>query len=162
MGTNSSFVPTDPDFWEDLLTFIEEGRVIPIIGEGVVNFAPDDKSLYDWLATGLAERLQIPPDTLPVHPTLNDVVCRHLLRGGTRNVVYTRLQRLLRDQCPEPGSALRALARISAFNLFISTTFDPLLENALNAQRYGGQPMTQRLAFFPEAALKDLPARKAE
>ena len=107
------FVPTDPDFWEDLLTFIEEGRVIPIIGEGVVNFAPDDRNLDDWLAKGLAERLQIPPDALPLNPTLNDVVCRHLLRGGTRNVVYTRLQRLLRDQCPEPGSALRALAKIS-------------------------------------------------
>jgi hypothetical protein len=156
------FLPTDPDFWEDLLLFIEEGRVIPIVGEGVVNFGPDDKSLYDHLAIGLAERLQIPSDTLPAHPTLNDVVCRHLLRGGTRNVIYTRLHRLIRDECPEPGAALRALARISAFNLFISTTFDPLLENALNAQRYGGQPMTQRLAFFPEAALKDLPTRKAE
>ena len=156
------FVPSDPDFWEDLLTFIEEGRVIPIIGEGVVNFAPEDKSLYGWLATGLAERLQIPAEALPPNPTLNDVVCRHLLRGGTRNVVYTRLQRLLRDQCPEPGAALRALARISAFNLFISTTFDPLLENALNAERYGGKAMTHQLAFFPEAALKDLPARKAE
>jgi TIR domain/SIR2-like domain len=155
-------VPTDPDFWEDLLTFIEEERVIPIVGEGVVNFAPEDKSLYDWLAVGLAARLQVPPDTLPVHPTLNDVVCRHLLRGGPRNVVYTRLQRLLRDECPEPGSALRALARISAFNLYISTTFDPLLENALNVQRYGGNSMTQRIAFFPEAALKDLPARKSD
>ena len=82
--------------------------------------------------------------------------------GGPRNVVYTRLQRLLRDECPEPGSALRALARISAFNLYISTTFDPLLENALNVQRYGGNSMTQRLAFFPEAALKDLPARKSD
>jgi len=58
--------------------------------------------------------------------------------------------------------ALRALARISAFNLFISTTFDPLLEHALNAQRYGGKTLTQRLGFFPEAALKDLPARKAD
>jgi TIR domain-containing protein/SIR2-like protein len=157
-----AFVPTDPDFWEDLLTFIEEGLVIPIVGEAVVKFGPEDKNLYDWLALGLAERLQVPVETLPVQPTLNDVVCRHLLRGGTRNVVYTRLQRLLRDECPEPGSALRALARISAFNLFISTTFDPLLENALNALRYGGQPMTQRLAFFPESAPKDLPARKAE
>ncbi len=155
-------VPNDPDFWEDLLIFIEEGRVIPIIGEGVVNFAPENKNLYSWLAQGLAERLQVPSDSLPANPTLNDVVCRHLLRGGARNIIYTRLHRLLRDQCPEPGAALCALARISAFNLFISTTFDPLLENALNAQRYGGRAMTERLAFFPEAALKDLPARKAD
>jgi len=56
---------------------------------------------------------------------------------------------------------LRQLASIPAFNFFLTTTFDPLLENALNAERYGGQPLTQRLSFFPEAALKDLPVRKS-
>jgi len=155
-------IPSDPDFWEDLLIFIDEGRVIPIVGEGVVTFGPDNRNLYEWMAKCLAEKLQIPPDCLPSMPNLNEVVCRHLLRGGSRNLIYTRLQRLLRDECPEPGAALRALASISAFNFFISTTFDHLLENALNAQRYGGQPLTQRLSFFPEAALKDLPVRKSE
>lgn len=155
-------IPTDFDFWEDLLVFIEEGKVIPLIGEGVVTFGPDNQNLYGWLAKSLAEKLQVPPDSLPPSPTLNDVVCRHLLRGGARNVVYTRLQRLLRGNSPEPGTALRELASISAFNFFLTTTFDPLLENALNAERYGGQPLTQRLSFFPEAALKDLPVRKSQ
>lgn len=156
MGT-----PTDDDFWEDLLIFIEEGKVIPVIGESVVTFGSDDRNLYQWLAVRLAEKLQVSPDTLPDNPTLNDVVCRHLLNGGTRNVIYTRLQRLLRDEPPVPGASLRALASISAFNLFLTTTFDPLLENALNAERYGGQALTQKLSFFPEAAEKDLPSRKA-
>ncbi len=155
-------IPSDPDFWEDLLVFIEEGRVVPVIGESIVTFGPDNRNLYRWLAMNLAEKLQIPPDCLSNAPTLNEVVCRHLLRGGARNMIYTRLQRILRDECPEPGSALRELAAISAFNLFISTTFDPLLENALNAERYGGQSLTQKLSFFPEAALKDLPVRKSE
>ena len=133
-----------------------------MIGEGVVGFGADNKNLYDWLAIKLAEKLQVPPDALSARPTLNEVVCRHLLRGGARNIIYTRLQRLLRDECPEPGPALRELASITAFNFFLSTTFDPLLENALNAARYGGKPLTQRLSFFPEAAFKDLPARKSE
>jgi hypothetical protein len=154
-------IPTDSDFWEDLLVFIEEGKVIPVIGEAVVTFGPDNQNLYGWLAKSLAEKLQVPPDSLPATPTLNDVVCRHLLRGGARNVIYCRLQRLLRDECPEPGTALRKLASISAFNFFLTTTFDPLLENALNAERYGGQPLTQTLSFFPEAALKDMPVRKS-
>ncbi len=151
----------DSDFWEDLLDFIENGKVIPVVGEGVVTFGDDDRNLYAALATGLAEKLQVPANTLPAKPTLNDVVCRHLLNGGARNIIYSRLQRLLRDEAPTPGSALRDLASISAFNLFLSTTFDPLLENALNTERYGGKPLTQRLSFFPEAAAKDLPARKA-
>lgn len=154
-------IPTDFDFWEDLLVFIEQGKVIPVIGEAVVTFGPDNQNLYGWLAKSLAEKLQVPPDSLPATPTLNDVVCRHLLRGGARNVIYCRLQRLLRDECPEPGTALRELASISAFNFFLTTTFDPLLENALNAERYGGQPLTQTLSFFPEAALKDMPVRKS-
>ncbi|MGI9114090.1 MAG: toll/interleukin-1 receptor domain-containing protein [Chthoniobacterales bacterium] len=155
-------IPTDPDFWEDLLVFIDAGKVIPVVGEGVVNFGANNQNLYAWLAKSLAEKLQVPADCLSPAPTLNEVVCRHLLRGGARNVIYTRLQRILRDECPEPGIALRELASISAFNFFVTTTFDPLLENALNAERYGGKPLTQRLAFFPEAALKDLPVRKAE
>jgi len=141
--------------------FIEEGKVIPVIGEGVVTFGDDDQNLYQWLAKRLEEKLQLPADSLPENPTLNDVVCRHLLNGGARNIIYTRLQRLLRDECPTPGTTLKALASISAFNLFLTTTFDPLLENALNAERYGGQALTQRVSFFPEAANKDLPARKS-
>ncbi len=70
----------------------------------------DKQNLYGWMAKCLAEKLQVPPDSLPLNPTLNEVVCRHLLRGGARNVIYTRLQRLLRDDCPEPGTALRELA----------------------------------------------------
>lgn len=155
-------IPTDSDFWEDLLAFIDAGKVIPVLGEGVVTFGPENENLYGWLAKRLAEKLQVPPDLLPPAPTLNDVVCRHLLRGGARNLIYTRLQRLLRDEAPEPGIALRELASISAFNFYLTTTFDSLLEQALNTARYGGKPFTQRLSFFPEAALKDLPVRKAE
>jgi hypothetical protein len=153
-------IPTDSDFWEDLLIFIEEGKVIPVIGEAVVTFGDNDRNLYQWLAQRLAEKLQLPLESLPDNPSLNDVVCRHLLNGGARNVIYTRLQRVLRDECPTPGASLRELASISAFNLFLTTTFDPLLENALDAARYGGQALTQRLSFFPEAAEKDLPSRK--
>jgi hypothetical protein len=151
----------DSDFWDDLLDFIENGNVIPVVGEGIVTFGEHDQNLYAWLATRLAEKLQVSAETLPEKPTLNDVVCRHLLNGGARNIVYSRLQRVLRDEAPTPGAALRDLASISAFNLFLTTTFDSLLEQALNTERYGGKPMTQRLSFFPEAASKDLPARKA-
>ena len=150
----------DSDFWEDLIIFIEEGRVIPVIGESIVTFGEKDENLYAWLAGRLAEKLQLPPGQLPPNPTLNDVVCRHLLNGGSRNLIYTRLHRILRDECPPPGTTLRDLASISAFNLFVTTTFDPLLENAIDAERYGGKQLTERRSFFPEAGDKDLPARK--
>lgn len=136
--------------------------MIPIIGESIVTFGDGDQNLYQWLATRLADKLQVPLERLPENPSLNDVVVRHLLEGGSRNVIYTRVHRVLRDECPPPGTILRELASISAFNLFLTTTFDPLLENALNAARYGGQTFTERLSFFPEAGEKDLPARKTD
>jgi TIR domain/SIR2-like domain len=45
---------------------------------------------------------------------------------------------------------------------YLTTTFDPLLERALNAVRFGGAASTRTQAFFPGAANKDLPARRAE
>ena len=38
----------------------------------------------------------------------------------------------------EPPLALRQLAQITDFDLFVTTTFDPLLEQAINLERYGG------------------------
>ncbi|MGH8213955.1 MAG: toll/interleukin-1 receptor domain-containing protein, partial [Rhodanobacteraceae bacterium] len=44
---------------------------------------------------------------------------------------------------------------------FVTTTFDPLLENAINLERYGGQPSTEVIAYSPNR-VADLPAERAE
>ena len=83
----------DEDFWEDLLTLIEEGKVIPVIGAGVVTRGDDQELFYPWLARRLAERLGTP---LPTHATaidLNEVATAHLLNRGDGNALYTRLAR---------------------------------------------------------------------
>jgi len=156
----------DEDSWEDLLTLVEEGKVIPIVGDGVI-VTEGGERLSTWLAAQLAKKLDIAPDHLPQQrpPTLNDVVCRHLVKGGDRTDIYLRLHRILRDSCPEPGPAVRALASIRDFNLYLSTTFDPLLERSLNQVRFGGEKRADVLAFSPggeEGAAKDLPSRKSE
>jgi hypothetical protein len=47
------------DFWEDLLDFIEQGKVIPVIGEHTVTFGEGNEPLYPWLARELANRLGV-------------------------------------------------------------------------------------------------------
>lgn len=148
------------EFWEDLLDLIEGGNVLPVVGQGVTTMEPDDALLAPWLAGRLAEKLNIPLAALPAQPSLNDVICRHLVNGGERDKVYTRLFRILRDEAPQPGKTLERLATVGGFRLFISTTFDPLLAQALNAIRHGGQSATRVFAYSPEAEIKDLPARK--
>ena len=46
------------DFWEDLLTLVEDGKVIPVIGAGVVARADDQAIFYPWLARRLAIPLE--------------------------------------------------------------------------------------------------------
>lgn len=152
----------DEDFWEDLLTLIDEGRVIPVVGAGVITRGDDQSLLYPWLARRLAERLDVPKDHLPPNPDLNAVATAHLLNQGDGNALYTRLARILRDECPKPGKSLLDLARISSFNLYLTTTFDPLLQHALDEVRFGGSEGTAVHAFSPASKVKDLPARRRE
>ena len=116
----------DEDFWEDLLTLIEDGKVIPVIGSGVVTRGDNGQPLYPWLAQRLAESLGLPPSALPPKPDLNAVATAHLLNRGSSNLLYRRLARILRDECPAPGAPLLDLASVSACNLFLTTTCDPL------------------------------------
>lgn len=153
------------DFWEDLLDLIEGGNVLPVIGQAITTMEPDDQPLAPWLARRLADKLPVSgsPEKVPLpdQPTLNDVVCHHLIHGGARDVIYTRLFRILRDECPAPGVTLRRLAAIQGFRLCVTATFDPLFTRALDTARHGGQPMTRVCAYSPEAEVKDLPARKS-
>jgi hypothetical protein len=67
----------DEDAWDDLLSFIEERRVIPILGPELLRVETDrgPRLLYEWLAEKLAARLNVNTAQLPQPYTLNDVVC---------------------------------------------------------------------------------------
>jgi hypothetical protein len=73
-----------------------------------------------------------------------------------------RIYQILGAECPDPGQALLDLAGISAFNLYLTTTFDPLLERALNDVRYQRESGTQVFAFWPGAEGVDLPAPRRQ
>ena len=96
---------------------------------------------------------------LPEPCTLNDVVCWFLSARGRREEAYTRLRGVLRDANFAPPRALSQLAQITDFDLFVSTTFDPLLEQAINAERFGGASSTDVLAYAPNR-VTDLPAER--
>lgn len=153
----------DDDAWDDLLNYIEERRVIPIIGPELLRVDTDGgpRLLYEWLAEKLAARLGVDTDGLPQPLTLNDVVCCYLGERGRREEVYTRLRSIMREVQFAPPPALRQLARIVDFDLFITTTFDPLLEQALNAERFGGQPGADVIAYAPNR-VADLPAERSQ
>jgi hypothetical protein len=153
----------DEDAWDDLLNYIEERRVIPIIGPDLLRVQTDRglRPLYEWLAEKLAARLQVDATGLPQPLNLNDVVCSYLGQRGRREEAYTRLRSIMREVEFEPPLALRQLAQITDFDLFVTTTFDPLLEKAVNLERYGGQPGCEVIAYAPNR-VADLPTERSQ
>jgi hypothetical protein len=151
----------DEDAWEDLLNFIEERRVIPIIGPELLKVETDGgpRLLYDWVAEKLAGKLNVDTSQLPQAYTLNDVVCWFLSSRGRREEAYTRVRSILRDANFTPPLALRQLAQITDFDLFVTTTFDPLLEQALNGERFQGAQSTEVIAYSPNRVV-DLPCER--
>jgi hypothetical protein len=151
----------DDDAWDDLLSFIEERRVIPIVGPELLLVATDrgPRLLLDWVAEKLAARLNVNISELPQPYTLNDVVCWFLSARGRREEAYVRMRSIIKEANFEPPAALRKLAAITDFDLFVSTTFDPLLENAINLERFNGAPSTDVLSYAPNR-VTDLPSER--
>ena len=151
----------DDDAWDDLLNFIEEKRVVPIIGPELLKVDTDTgpRLFYDWLADKLAEKLGVDTALLPQPYTLNDVVCWFLSARGRREDTYTRIRSILREFTFEPPKALRQLAEITDFDLFVTTTFDSFIEQAINQQRFGGAQSTEVIAYTPNR-ITDLPTER--
>ena len=154
----------DEDAWDDLLTFIDDKRVIPIIGPELLEVQTEEgpRLLYDWLAEKLAAKLAIDTTLLPQPYNLNDVVCWHLSMRGRREEAYVRLRAILREAAFAPPRALQKLAAITDFNLFITTTFDSMLEEALNAARFDGALANEAIdviAYAPNR-VADLPCER--
>ena len=153
----------DEDAWDDLLSFIEDKRVIPIIGPDLLEVETETgpRPLYDWLAEKLAAKLGVDTNLLPQPYDLNDVVCWYQSMRGRREEAYVRLRALLREAAFAPPRALQKLAAISHFDLFVTTTFDSLLEQALNTERFNGALTTDTIVYAPNR-VTDLPcAREA-
>jgi hypothetical protein len=143
--------------WETFLLFVAERRVIPVVGRELLVLELDGETVL--LETHLARRLA-ESFGVPVAPgaDLNQVAISYLARGGQRKKIYPRLKAILEERplpLPEP---LRKLAEITDFNLFVSTTPDPLLFRAVELARAGSDMPPQCLAYSTHAQLEDLPS----
>jgi TIR domain/SIR2-like domain len=145
-------------FLDDLLEFVEDGKVVPIIGEELLRVRQNGNEfpLYRYLADKLAQRLEIPADSLPPEPSLNGVVCHYLQTGGVPEEVYPKIRPILNQARFAPPEALLQLARIDRFKLFVTLTFDSLLATAIDQVRFGGDNRTLELAYSPKN-VQDLP-----
>jgi hypothetical protein len=154
MDDDDSDDAPDDYFWENLLDYIEQGKVVPIIGPDLVTVLQPatqpggEVPLYRHLAGQLAKMLRIRIDHLGADFTLNEVVCCFLeQKGPKKKDVFPGINRLLKAESFPPSQCLMDLAGISRLNLFVSTTFDGQLASAINARRFGGNAKTQVISY---------------
>jgi TIR domain len=143
--------------WNKLLQAIAKGVVIPIVGRDLLRVEVDGREqlLYEYLATQLAAQLEVECEP---SASIDQVVAAYLnaSRRNSRDDVNLKAFEILnqiRDAeghllVPEP---LRKLGAIQPLRLFLSTTVDSLLANAL------GSPADHVFAYAPNSTLADIP-----
>jgi len=161
--TSSSDTPEF--FWDPLLEQISNGRVIPIVGQDLVTVrhGTETTPLYALLAARLAAKLEVKGSPAELS-SLNAVAGRYLEVGDRlekRDKIYTVLKSVMPpdSELAVPESLLK-LAGIESFKLFVTTTFDNLLQRAIDQVRFQGAPTTQVFAYCPERKV-DLPMEVA-
>jgi hypothetical protein len=149
------------EFWEDLLAFIEDGRVIPVVGKELFTIEEGGKqvSVFRVVAERLLSKYGLSAAALPGGEVLrefremNDAVCV-LARAGKRiKDLYRPVNDILGKVLAEHAvdtEPLRQLAAIRHFDLFATTTPDDLLARAIDAVRFDGLRQTEEIEYAPK------------
>jgi hypothetical protein len=158
--------PMPPSLWKDniwdrLLDSLDERSVIPIVGSDLIQVEVDGATvlLEHYIARRLAQTYKLPADDLPDERPLNYVVCQLIHLRTDRYAICDDIFQIMKEAKFQPSKTLRLLAEITAFNLFVSTTFDSLLEQAVNQARFGNTTGTLSISYSPKR-VDDLPSSK--
>lgn len=158
--------------WDELLSLIEEGQVIPIVGEALstVRVAGQEHTLHDLIAQRLSSTLKLPAGEAA--QSLHRLACCYVGNDLTRlDSLYAKIKASMPKPTdlalPDP---LVKLAAIRHFRLYVTTTFDWTLAAALIQERHSGTPINEEsiqhppfdvLAYRP-GKIQDLPCQVEE
>ncbi|RZT18357.1 TIR domain-containing protein [Mycobacterium sp. BK558] len=139
------------DFWEDLLSHIRQRVLVPVVGPDltVVDSGGAPQTLTSLIGQRLAARYQL--NVPSGATTIGEAVAAFLRERGQDEAerLYRVINDIILEIGPSPGNALRNLAAIDDLRLFVSTTPDRLLAQAINDVRYQGRLGARELAFSP-------------
>ncbi len=154
-------MPFDPeDFWDDLLAFIEQRRVIPVIGPELLtvqdgsNTAPFYRVVADRLLNRYGKN-GLPLESYGLYEAVTALASERRVRDLYRPV-HDIVQKLASEQQDLPVP-LKQLASILDFDLFVTTTPDSLMVNALNATRGIQAEEIEYAPKLPTARRRDIP-----
>ncbi len=153
-------IDKDELIWEELLDSLQNQTLIPILGPDLCKFETDGQltSLDHYLASMIPlARLGLRDfdyEQLPANFGLNDMVVA-FLQAGTNidqlSIIYRKVSSIIKQLVREPSFTapmpLRQLAAITDFQLYVSLTFDPFIDQALDQERPEG--MGDWIAYSP-------------
>lgn len=157
-GVPSSFPMTERE-WDKLTNLVLERCVVPVIGPELLTWQEDGKeqSLYSACGRKLADQagLAFPADR--AHHALYDVANLLSLKQNSGDLAFDIDDVMRRNPWPVPD-ALKKLAEISSFSLYVTTTIDHLFEKALQDVR-GPNHEFENIVFTPRGVKSriDLP-----
>jgi hypothetical protein len=103
---------------------------------------------YTLVAQQLARRLNLSKDKLSQDYSISQVIAASgVPRSKLSIYMKPVMDDLIKLPIPEP---IQLLAQISAFRVFVSTTFDTWLEQALNQHHFGGASRVISHAYSPQ------------
>ena len=151
----------DDDAWEDLLNFIEERRVIPIIGPELLKVETEDgpRLLYDWVAEKLAAKLGVDTRSCrsPTRSTTSSAGSSPRAAGARRPT------RGCAASCAKRTSRRRSRCDSSRRSP-TSTSSSPRPSTRCSSrrstsERFGGAQSTEVIAYAPNR-VADLPTER--
>lgn len=145
--------------WNRLISEIKSQKLIPILGPELLTTCIDGEHVpfYKYIASQVVENFGM---ELPEGTEINQVSdAAYLYRKQQGDIldVYYYTHELLKSQKWELPPSLLQLAEIKHLDLFVTTTPDNLMAEALNKVRFGGVSGTRVLSYSPQTELEDLP-----
>ncbi|HCS51817.1 toll/interleukin-1 receptor domain-containing protein [Rubinisphaera sp.] len=159
MIMNLSSLKMKKRHWDRLLNEIKDQKIVPVIGPELLQVKVNGKQceLYEFVANKLIEELELDEFDFQEPISVSDVAFAFRQIDGDLLDVYYQVGEILRCQEWEAPAPLKKLAEISHFDLFISTTPDNLLAQAINEIRFDGRKETLELSYSPRTELADIP-----
>ncbi len=147
----------DDVFWDHLLGHIDDRRLVPVVGPEltIINTGDAEQTFSSLIGQRLASKYRLSSSSTVT--TIGEAVEAILQQEGRDEVelLYPAVYRIIKELNPSPGNALRDLAAIDDLRLFVSTTPDRLLAQALNEVRFRGSELTRELTFSPSQSTSE-------
>lgn len=157
-GTASPLSPRD---WDKLSNIVGDRCVIPVIGPELLQTEANGhspESLYAVWGRVLAEESNAPEPQGSGSPALYEVTNQLSQNKNSNDLAYDIDDVIRRREWPVPP-ALAKIAAISSFPLYVTTTIDHLLKDAIEQNRPNLAMEVDEIAFAPRGDKRsiDLP-----